>query len=502
MAGLGETCTHVAATLFFLEAVHRHKEPAATVTGVPCQWKVPTFQKEMEYARVADIDFSSPQQRQEALDRDVSPPPSPKRLCVKLPSDAEKQCFYKNLASLKTKPAVLSVIKPFLSGYVPASTSPTLPKPLNSLYQEECLAMSHEQLLDVCAQSNVDISEREVAAVETATRMQSGSRVWFEQRAGRVTASRMYDICHTSAQSPSRSLIQAICYPDPLPKGAPSTRWGQEHEGPARERYTAMISANHMNFEVSDSGLVISKELPFIAASPDGIVQCDCCGSGLVEVKCPYTHRGTPLDSASQDKKFCLEMVGSKLQLKRTHAYYLQIQTQLYVTGADFCDLCLCLFCEDGKNDLHVERIYPDCDAWKDFITKAKKFFFGCILPELVGKWYTSKGARLSIGTTMGPQQPPPMLSPAREATSSSTVQMTTQSLSLQSAASIAQVQYPMASSLALHSPSMVKACCKSGCSYSLDLRPCRCGHHFHHICTTDEDGKLCACCYTAYPFL
>eukprot|EP00117_Sycon_ciliatum_P010698 scpid19210/ scgid0645/ len=187
--------------------------------------------------------------------------------------------------------------------------------------------------------------------------------------------------------------IQAICYPDPLPKGAPSTRWGQEHEGPARERYTAMISANHMNFEVSDSGLVISKELPFIAASPDGIVQCDCCGSGLVEVKCPYTHRGTPLDSASQDKKFCLEMVGSKLQLKRTRAYYLQIQTQLYVTGADFCDLCLCLFCEDGKNDLHVERIYPDCDAWKDFITKAKKFFFGCILPELVGKWYTSKGA-------------------------------------------------------------------------------------------------------------
>eukprot|EP00117_Sycon_ciliatum_P042436 scpid97531/ scgid0645/ len=111
-------------------------------------------------------------------------------------------------------------------------------------------------------------------------------------------------------------------------------------------------------------------------------------------------------------------------------------------------------------------------------------------------------GARLSIGTTMGPQQPPPMLSPAREATSSSTVQMTTQSLSLQSAASIAQVQYPMASSLALHSPSMVKACCKSGCSYSLDLRPCRCGHHFHHICTTDEDGKLCACCYTPYPFL
>ena len=49
MAGLGETCTHVAATLFYLEAVARHEE-RTTCTRAVCLWKIPAYQKEMEYA--------------------------------------------------------------------------------------------------------------------------------------------------------------------------------------------------------------------------------------------------------------------------------------------------------------------------------------------------------------------------------------------------------------------------------------------------------------------
>ena len=47
----------------------------------------------------------------------------------------------------------------------------------------------------------------------------------------------------------------------------------------------------HVNFTIAKSGLVLNPEWPHLGASPDDIVQCDCCGKGVVEIKCPYRHR-------------------------------------------------------------------------------------------------------------------------------------------------------------------------------------------------------------------
>lgn len=38
---------------------------------------------------------------------------------------------------------------------------------------------------------------------------------------------------------------------------------------------------------------------------------------------------------------------------------------------------------------MHIERINPDVEFWELALMKAKKFFSLCILPELLGKWYT-----------------------------------------------------------------------------------------------------------------
>ncbi len=37
------------------------------------------------------------------------------------------------------------------------------------------------------------------------------------------------------------------------------------------------------------SGIVINSSCPHMSASPDGIVNCDCCGEGVIEIKCPYS---------------------------------------------------------------------------------------------------------------------------------------------------------------------------------------------------------------------
>ena len=225
-------------------------------------------------------------------------------------------------------------------------------------------------------------------SVEEATRSQSSSNLWFKHRAGRVTASRMKAVCHTNAVHPSQSLIKSICYPEAYSFTSKQTEWGCNHEKTARELYYKQTTLNHVDFEIADSGLVINPKWPYIGASPDGSVKCKCCGGGVLEIKCPYCHRKDTIQSAAnEDTNFCLKEQNGLLRLNHGHAYYYQVQTQMFVCDVKYSDFCVCTF---GTNaDLHVERIYKDDDFWEDCVSKAKLFFTTCLLPELLGNWYT-----------------------------------------------------------------------------------------------------------------
>jgi len=62
----------------------------------------------------------------------------------------------------------------------------------------------------------------------------------------------------------------------------------------------------------------------------------------------------------------------------------LQVQTQLFCTGANYCDFILYT-----KESIHIERIKPDTIFWEENVRKAKKFFETGILPELLGRWFS-----------------------------------------------------------------------------------------------------------------
>ena len=60
---------------------------------------------------------------------------------------------------------------------------------------------------------------------------------------------------------------------------------------------------------MSDSGLIINPLWPYIGASPDGIVECNCCSKCVLEIKCPYSHRNETIKSAvANDVNFCLKI--------------------------------------------------------------------------------------------------------------------------------------------------------------------------------------------------
>ena len=48
---------------------------------------------------------------------------------------------------------------------------------------------------------------------------------------------------------------------------------------------------DHTRFCYGSSGLVVHPSHPLMGASPDGIVSCECCGSGVVEIKYPIHAR-------------------------------------------------------------------------------------------------------------------------------------------------------------------------------------------------------------------
>lgn len=81
-------------------------------------------------------------------------------------------------------------------------------------------------------------------------------------------------------------------------------RWGCSHEKEALEAYSREATQHHTNITISDAGLFVSSERPYIGASPDAIVTCDCCGRGTVEVKCPFCYKeALPDDNPSN---FCM----------------------------------------------------------------------------------------------------------------------------------------------------------------------------------------------------
>ena len=69
MAGLGECCSHVAATLFYMETVARIAN-GKTCTSLPCSWLKPAASN--TYKEISKIDFTSPARKRKNTDTTTS----------------------------------------------------------------------------------------------------------------------------------------------------------------------------------------------------------------------------------------------------------------------------------------------------------------------------------------------------------------------------------------------------------------------------------------------
>lgn len=170
---------------------------------------------------------------------------------------------------------------------------------------------------------NIDIPTKEASVMLFVNTIgQSSNPEWLRQRKFRVTASishsifrarsdknRMMYFLSNSGSASGKSCLAAINY-------------GREMETEARKKFEEISGK-----KIHESGLVVRSDVPFLGASPDGII-LDTNGISVLEIKCPFK---------CKDSIINVDYIDEKKQLKKSHQYYTQVQMQLFCCNSEIC---------------------------------------------------------------------------------------------------------------------------------------------------------------------
>ena len=244
--------------------------------------------------------------------------------------------------------------------------------------------------------AHISVSTEKRLEIEGTTKSQAADELasnrWKAERRKRVTASKCGQIAKRRSTTKVTNLVKSLLYQ--TFRGNTATQWGIDQEPDTEHAYLQQKRLVSPNITVVKSGFVIHPSHHWLGASPDGIVNDPASAdpNGIVEYKNLYSVRMISLEEAAAAKKkadFCLAEKKGSLHLKRTHAYFYQIQATMYCTGRRWCD-----FVVRTTASLHVERVSFDEDFWKCAMLRLRQFFFTAILPELAAPRLHNGGIR------------------------------------------------------------------------------------------------------------
>lgn len=110
------------------------------------------------------------------------------------------------------------------------------------------------------------ITLEEAHELEQSTRQQSASTKWLASRVGRVTASRFGDVLLRQS-APSSSFLKSFLEIKEYSALPVQLKHGRDSEAKARNAYI-----DNTGRAVRECGLVINPTLPWLGASPDGLI--------------------------------------------------------------------------------------------------------------------------------------------------------------------------------------------------------------------------------------
>ncbi|KAL3869509.1 hypothetical protein ACJMK2_042180 [Sinanodonta woodiana] len=213
---------------------------------------------------------------------------------------------------------------------------------------------------------------------------EQGSAEWFLERRVRVTASVSKTVSTASNPQSARSILNKILWEENAFKSC-AILYGKENEKNAFTDYLTKSRMETEGFSAVKTGLWVNSKYPELACSPDGLVldPGDENKYGLLEIKCPYILQGKDIRkfdeqlTKKQQSRFCLLRSNGHIELKKNHAYYFQIQTQLGIMGLKWCDFVV-------WSDINFEKIRVefDQDFWGTLSEKLISFHHKWLCPE------------------------------------------------------------------------------------------------------------------------
>ena len=264
----------------------------------------------------------------------------------------------------------------------PLATTPP-PTPI------ECgKAVDHPACVDDLIES-LKLSEQQQLNLNSLTKDQNSSELWHKHRHGRLTSSNFHRIV-----SRSKTLTSAKCNKSKdvsallksimglnSPVTTKAMKHGQSMENHAKFVYKRFMSRKHKRFIASNCGFVVDRKDPFLGASPDLLVECEChepkCGKGLCEIKCPESISDqTP---NYQNYSAHLEREDGITRLSKRSPYYYQVQGQMHILRRAYCDFFV--YTEHGY---YLERICFDDEFWQECFHHLSYFWRTYVASELI----------------------------------------------------------------------------------------------------------------------
>ncbi len=151
---------------------------------------------------------------------------------------------------------------------------------------------------------------------------------------------------------------------------------GRQYEAVAVERFEL-----DNGLITEKCGLFLSKMMPYLAASPDRVVDED----SILEIKCPYSSRNQMISPVTVPY---LIQCGDDMTLDRNHNYYYQVQGQLFCAERRMCYFCVYTLC-----DCYVAIIHRDDEFIAHMLNTLQHFyanyFRNAVLDKIMYRQYS-----------------------------------------------------------------------------------------------------------------
>ena len=191
---------------------------------------------------------------------------------------------------------------------------------------------------------------------------EQGTEIWFANRLGKVTASRLADVLAKTKTGYSASrtnymtqlVLERITQTRAESYSNAAMQWGTDQEPFARAAYEA-----HTGQMVEEVGFMPHPDIEASGASPDGLVG-DC---GMVEIKCPSS-------STVLEVWLTHSQGGNPVDAK----YYAQMQWQMRCADRQWCDYVVFDPRMPAKAQLFIYRVERNADWLKTTEDEIVKF--------------------------------------------------------------------------------------------------------------------------------